>query len=194
MTTLQKPKKRKTPWVRRIVSTLILLALIALLVFLVARGVIWIRGVFQEGRDEAAESAVPKPVVIEQCAATSLDISLEPTESFVEEGAGVRVSVSVTNTGEADCKITQAQLGVQLVGDNEVLWEPGACSEAMQESMLLLAPGQPWSTTLRWDGLRYFECAVPQSGMPAVVGEGSYLLEARVLGGKTRASVPLVVQ
>lgn len=195
MSAPRKKQKRKTLWVRRIVSTLILLGILALIVFLLVKAVTWIGGVFQSGRQTVAEQTTPRPVVIEECLPSALTVTLVPEKSVALEGAGVNISMTVENTGDVDCKISEAQIGLQLTGQEHVLWNPGSCSEAMQNKMLLLAPGQPWSTTVVWDGQAHSGCDAGQSGPgPVVLGEGTYQLEARVLGGEARGSAPLVIQ
>lgn len=191
---------RKTPWARRIISTLILLALLAGLVagvvFAGIKVASWLGTVFQTEHQAAAERAAPKPVDIRPCLSADLEITLTPSSVVIEEGAGLDVGFSVVGKGEDDCSFLPTDAGVELVAETGPIWTPTACSAALADKTLLLTKGVPWSTALSWDGLVYADCAaVPfaDSGASTVAPVGTYTLQSGGAGGKALVASQIVI-
>lgn len=172
-----RPRKKKVPWVRRIVSTTVLLLVLVGLVFGVVKLGGWVKGLLSAEHARTTEVATIKPVVIEACSAKDLGISVTPSVSSVQEGQGFDVAVTLENTGSEDCSFDLSTLAVSLEGTGGAVWTPTACSETWDKS-LLLGVGKSWAATLTWDGLVYADCVVVQhSGAAATPMEGSYALK-----------------
>lgn len=172
-----RPRKKRVPWVRRIVSTTILLLVLVALVFGVVKLGGWVKGVLSEEHSRTTEVATIKPVVIDACTPQDLTISVTPNVVSVQEGQGFNVAVSLVNKGAEDCSFDLSTLMVILDGAGGAVWTPTACSAAWDKS-LLLGAGKSWSTTLTWDGLVYADCAqVQNAGGAATPMEGQYALK-----------------
>ncbi len=177
--------KKKTPWVRRIVSSLILLAIVIGLVFLIVKAVSAVTGMLSDHHVKTTESSAPRPVEINPCSADQLQITLEPSETIVSQGRGFQTAVIVENTGEVDCSLNTTDVHVVLTAQSkpgasaETIWSPTECTPEW-EKMLLLSPNQTWSGTLKWEGYVYEGCDV--SGLDyggAVPEPGIYILSAQ---------------
>ncbi len=188
MSTKRKPP-RKTPWARRIISSLILLAALALLIFLGVKAAGWLTQIFHAGREVAEEQAAKPVFVLSECTAKDVDVTLSPASNQILEGGSLEIGITAQAAGDGDCYLTQAELGIALtMGDTEI-WNPGECSEELQAKTLLLSVGQPWVSTLTWDG-RVWDGCEPGSVAP----EGPYLLGAWVKGSSPTSTSVIEVQ
>lgn len=172
-----RPRKKKVPWLRRIISTTILLLVLVGLIFGIVKLGGWVKGVLSEEHSRATETATIKPVVIEGCTSKDLTISVTPSVVSVQEGNGFDVAVSLVNKGGEDCSFDLSTLVISLEGPGGAVWTPTACTPTWGKN-LLLGAGKSWSTTLTWDGLVHADCApVQNAGAAATPMEGSYALK-----------------
>lgn len=169
-------KKRKTPWVRRIVSTLILLFVLALIVWGLVKIGGWVKSILAEEHQRTSQGAVIQPVVIGPCSADALRVTVTPTSTSVQEGQGFDASVLVENAGTDDCSFSLSALEVTLGSDNGLIWTPSACVPLDKE--LLLGAGKSWSTTFTWDGHVYADCELVKiDGFGSTPMTGTYTLK-----------------
>lgn len=190
-------RKRKTPWVRRIVSTLILLALLAGLVFLVFKAVIWVGDYFKSEHQKNTELTTLQPVTYESCGEEDVSVSLIPGATTITQGEGIDVVMSIENVRGEACTMTPGDVSVsaQLGGDS--VWTPVACSSVLSEMPLLLAPDHPWSRTLSWDGKAYVDCEVATTGDDGAsmnAAKGTYELRYSVFGGESKIAANLTIE
>ncbi len=170
-------KKRKTPWVRRIVSTLILLLVLALLLWGLVKIGGWVKTILTDEHERATQGAVIEPAVIEPCSSDALRVTVTPVLTAVQEGEGFDVSVAVENVGASDCSFSLSTLEITLGSENGLLWTPSACTSSWDKE-LLLGAGKSWSTSLAWDGHVYADCElVKVDGFGATPMEGTYTLK-----------------
>lgn len=172
-----RPPTKKVPWMRRIISTTILLLVLVGLIFGAVKLGGWVKGILSDEHARTTEVATIKPVVIEACAAPDLGITVTPSVASVQEGYGFDVAVSLVNSGSEDCSFDLSTLVVSLEGPGGPVWTPSACA-ANWDKNLLLGAGKSWATTLTWDGLVYADCVLVQhSGGSATPMEGAYALK-----------------
>lgn len=190
-------RKRKVPWVRRIVSTLILLALVAGILFLVFRVVSWVGSYFQEEHQKNTELTTLQPVSYETCSAKDVSVTLTPDAATVLQGEGTNVVLSMSNTGNEPCLMSPGNVSVSMVLGGDTIWTPTACTSGLTDLTLLLSSDQPWSKTLSWDGKAYLECEVVKTGeddSPMNAAKGTYELRYAVLGTESKIGANVTVE
>lgn len=192
---------RRTPWLRRIVSTLVLLAVLAAVIwglFVVgSKAVNWVGTMFRDEHQRTQERATPQAVVIEDCTATNIEVTLNPTTTAPPEGAGMEVEMVVVNRGEAECALVASDISVELLAGTDPVWSPTACSSALADLQLLLSPAEPWSRVLGWDGNVYSGCEVvmiEDGATSQAAGEGTYDLSVQLPGGSRESKMKIEVQ
>lgn len=193
----KKPKKRKTPWLRRIISTLILLGLIVALVFFLIWFVQWVGDIFREEHDRASRATIPQAVEVKECSLDTLQLMLTPDALQVPEGQPLSAELSIATTGDEACSFDTSRVTVQLGSADLSVWTPTACQESWGTT-LLLSKDVPWQTSFNWNGQLYQDCQAvsvgeenPQPGTPP---EGVYNLDAFVAGTETRSANQITIQ
>lgn len=201
-------RPRKVPWARRIVSTLVLLVLLAGLIFLIVKAFGWVGGLLSAEHEKSTEQAAIKPVSIAECSGEDLKVSLYPATTVLDEGVGFDVAVSIENMGDADCSVQTSDVNVLLTpagsfgvqgeggkssspSEATAIWSPSACGGEWAKT-LLLRPGQSWTGDLKWNGLVYRGCEASADG--AAAPEGTYSLTAQAPGQSTPQAVSIQVR
>ena len=194
MATTNSKRKRKVPWARRIISTVVLVALLVGVVFAGVKAVGWVMGVLSEEHARATDVATPKPVEILPCSADDLNVTLSPSAGVVDEGIGFELGVEIQNRGSIDCSVETSEVEIQLAQASTVVWSPSVCVPEWSRTQLLAA-GESWSGTLAWNGHVYEGCeAVASDTGGATAPAGTYTLTALAPGGKTPQTVSIQVR
>lgn len=181
-------------WVRRVVSTTLVLAALALLVFGAVTFVQFLIGKYSVEQQERSSAVRPTPITILECTNQNLRVTTraQPTDPGV--GEGFDLDVRVRNKGKDACSLDTGALRISLVTGEDTVWEPTTCSSDW-ERQLLLSPKTDWEAELRWDGKVYDDCEPvkdPESGEDLVALDGTYRVEVTANG--TRLPAPTVVQ
>lgn len=194
----KRPSKREL-YVRRTVSTLVLLLVLVLLVCLGWWVVRYIGGLFgeqQSGIQSYTESA-QSSLAIPTCTADDLSLSLEAASSTMAAGDSQEFTVTVENLTDVPCSISTSQILVQLTtgADDESVWVGSECSDSWTKTLLLSAD-QPWSGTLTWDGYVYDQCEVATNddGDALTAGAGAYVGHIYFEGDEVGGGTPIVVE
>lgn len=162
-----------------------------------SKAVNWVGTMFRDEHQRTQERATPQPVVIEDCTAANIEVTLNPTTTAPPEGAGMDVEMVVVNRGEAECALVASDISVELLAGTDPVWSPIACSSALADLQLLLAPGEPWSRVLGWDGNVYSGCditTIDDGAANLAAGEGTYDLSVQLPGGTREAKAKIEVQ
>ncbi len=190
--TLRKVSKGEL-WTRRIISTAVLLALVAGVVFAAVKLVGWVSGMLSTEQVKATQSSVPKQATIGSCEPSDLSVVLTPSSTALDQGTGLDVGIELQTEGESDCSFNTEDLSIKLAVEGEIVWTPTACSSSWAR-LLLLSPGQPWSSSISWDGVAYVDCEAAMvpgpdnedgsagAKVPAYAAIGMYDLTASVSG------------
>lgn len=196
-------RPQKKPWARRIITTSALILIIAALVYGIVAGVRHVGTLIQDHEQTTEEATLAAPVEIPECAAPDVDFSLSVNPSVAKVGQSVEVDLELANVGEKPCSLNSGEITLQLKGDGDVFWEPIKCDKEWGIP-LLLAPGQPWSTSLEWDGLTQVDCETVMvewqeaSGEPwfeahqMAPGKGTFKMIAKLEGGE-EAKADLII-
>lgn len=186
MSSQKKSKVTPSMWVRRIISTGILLVLVALLgTWLWNFG----SGILDRGRDALNEQHQKStaatehgPIQIEDCSPKDVELRVKPEADTIKKGNGTRVSVEVKNQGKAQCIIPEGEIQIALSVGGDDVWQPSECDSPWHPT-LLLGTEKSWESTLEWDGNVYVDCKTATSGKgkkkaPIQADVGMYDLEA----------------
>lgn len=188
-TSPRKPAGGQVPpslWVRRIVTGLGLLLIIALLVWGIAKAV---SAVTKSSTPEAAPSASATPtptptatvtrsgtaalqdgeqatadgivdaegrVRIPACA--SADLTVRPTISGGEVGQAQNISVAIENRAGVACSFEFGHIDFKISTGDETVYDGSKCQRDRESATLLLVPGDTWNGGLTWDGGLYSGC------------------------------------
>ena len=194
MATTNSKRKRRVPWGRRIISLVVLAALLAGLIFAGVKAFGWVMGLLNEEHARVTDVSTPKPVEILPCAADDLNLTLTPSAGVVDEGMGFDLGVQIENRGSTDCSVETSEVKIQLAGSSTVVWSPSECVPEWSRT-LLLAEGESWTGTLSWNGHIYEGCeAVAQETGGATASAGTYTLTALPAGAKTPQTVSIQVR
>lgn len=191
---------------RRIVSSLILLALLVGLIALIVGIVKWVGGILSAENEKNISRTVAERVEIDACQPADLSLTVTPSQTKIAEGASMSVSLVILNAGEKECSFSLADLDVTLGNSERDVWTPTAC--AQDQRLLLLAPEQPWETSFAWDGALWKDCerqminvasdnddgSQNTKSIAATPPEGTYDLVVSVAGLKRPITEVITVQ
>ncbi len=195
---------RVTPgmWVRRIVSLVVLAALLVGLIVLAVRGWGLVSGLLSDQHAKTTQATQVGPVEIGECVGEDLKLRVVPSAETVDEGAGMEVKVRLENDGKLDCTVEPGAVNVTLAMGDEDVWTPTACHPEWHPR-LLLGEGQKWEGTLGWDGGVYVDCVAStylvdtyegQVEVQATAGSGMYTLRAEYGDGESSDKVKVEVR
>lgn len=181
-------KRRPRIWLRRIISTTLLLAVIAGIGYLLYLFGMWVWGSLHESRAASAEATTPRPTVIESCTADDLTASLVPNSRnlYVSEGMTVQFKLEVQKGKE--CSLDPAEINVSLTSDDYPIWTPTKC--APSTDVLLLAEGASYSRELVWDARIYENCEQVADLFAEV---GTYELSTKIGAATVGTPIKIVV-
>lgn len=149
--------KKGEMWARRIISSLLLLAVLAGLIWLL----VWVWGYLSEkmGADDApqSQSSEAESLEIPTCDPDSLEAKIVAKPTKPEVGEGSELTVTIVNSGAKDCQVEAKDLSVQMIEGDEVIWSPVACTNSWDRT-LLLSSKLTWTGKLNWDGKVYSDC------------------------------------
>lgn len=183
--------KKKEMWIRRTVSTTILLLIVVLIIFAVSK----VAAGRSAKKADKAESVQQEQSAAEilTCAAKDLNgaISFEP--GVIGVGQETKANLEVRNLGSSACKMSTDDLQAKMVTGQDEVWFPSSCSAAWSKPLLLDA-GQTWSTQMVWDGHLYSDCEAKKNeeGTQLLAQPGTYQLEV-TYNGAPLAQQPLVI-
>lgn len=175
-------------WVRRIISTVILLALLAGIGYLVYMFVTWVGTNLSQTREAAVAVSAPQSVDISECQPDEIDIRMKatPTQLYVSQGMNVTVTVSTKNpTG---CLLTEDTLAVELTSGTYQVWTPTACAANKED--LLLADGIKTDMQFDWDARIYEQCEQVED---LFAEAGTYQLSVQVDGKPVGEKIPITI-
>ncbi len=112
-------------------------------------------------------------VTIPRCAEAELDYSATAVQTTV--GAGEKLETSIENRSKVACSTALGRLSLQILTGDQTVYDSAQCESRDETATpLLLAPNEPWTGTIDWDGLVYTNgCSAPEGGaQPA--SEGTY--------------------
>jgi hypothetical protein len=172
-------------WRRRAVALLAVVALVAVLGWLLGRvgggdGDVLAGPAPTPSASQAAPStpaATPAPVAA--CGDDVLEVEATAQAANAPVGAGTRLQLTVRNTGAVPCTRALGQGAVELVvtsGDDRV-WSSDDCAPGGDEGVVELAPGQVQTARATWSGTRSAAGCPPDQ---PVAQPGTYRVTARV--------------
>lgn len=182
-------------WVRRVISTALLLGLLVAIIFGVVKGYGAIHARLSDHQDKVAVETGNVPVSISECRFGDLDVHLDPEPVTAPVGEGFKLKISVKNTGLEECSLHTERLQIEMLTGDHAVWSPTECSQSWQRQLLLPANGT-WEVSRTWDGNIYEGCDAATRGdeeRPLVADDGTYLLQARLLGRQVTPETPVVV-
>ena len=187
--TPRKPGGGQVPpslWVRRIVTGLGLLVIIALVVWGIAKAVSAVTkssaleatpsasatpsptptatvtrsgtAALQDGEQATADGIVDAEgrVRIPTCA--SADLTVRPTISGGEVGQARNISVAIENRAGVACSFEFGHIDFKISSGDETVYDGSKCQRDRESATLLLIPGDTWNGGLTWDGELYSGC------------------------------------
>ncbi len=194
MSTTKPPVGRQSPKVyrrRRILLVVILLAVIVVIVLIVVRP-------GSSNGDQAgaptgtatapAQSSTPVPSATADSACSSSNVTVGAITDAQTYAAGQlpKLSLSLTNTGSAPCKINAgtAQQVFTITSGTETYWKSTDCQKNATNTEVVLQPGKTVTTgsPITWDRTRS-DPATCSANRPQVPAAGaSYHLQTSVAG------------
>lgn len=188
-TSPRKPAGGQVPpslWVRRIVTGLGLLLIIALLVWGIAKAVSAVTksstpeatpsasatptptptatvtrsgtAALQDGEQATADGIVDAEGRVRIPACASADLTVRPTISGGEVGQAQNISVAIENRAGVACSIEFGHIDFKISTGDETVYDGSKCQRDRESATLLLVPGDTWNGGLTWDGGLYSGC------------------------------------
>ncbi len=129
----------------------------------------------------ASDSAAPSASATTSPAGGSCDagdvvVAAQAASQSPKVGAGTSFTLSVTNKGSSACTrdVGPGANELRLTSGGTLAWSSDHCNPSTAAKVVTLEPGQPWSTTLTWNGNRSKAGCGAAQAAPA----GSYQLIA----------------
>ena len=188
-TSPRKPAGGQVPpslWVRRIVTGLGLLLIIALLVWGIAKAVSAVTksstpeatpsasatptptptatvtrsgtAALQDGEQATADGIVDAEGRVRIPACASADLTVRPTISGGEVGQAQNISVAIENRAGVACSFGFGHIDFKISTGDETVYDGSKCQRDRESATLLLVPGDTWNGGLTWDGGLYSGC------------------------------------
>ena len=185
----RKPAGGQVPpslWVRRIVTGLGLLLIIALLVWGIAKAVSAVTkssapeatpsasatptptptatvtrsgtAALQDGEQATADGIVDAEGRVRIPACASADLTVRPTISGGEVGQAQNISVAIENRAGVACSFEVGHIDFKISTGDETVYDGSKCQRDRESATLLLVPGDTWNGGLTWDGGLYSGC------------------------------------
>ena len=185
----RKPAGGQVPpslWVRRIVTGLGLLVIIALIVWGIAKAVSAVTkssaseatpsasatpsptptatvarsgtAALQEGEQATADGIVDAEGRVRIPACASADLTVRPTISGGEVGQAQNISVAIENRAGVACSFEFGHIDFKISTGEETVYDGSKCQRDRESATLLLIPGDTWNGGLTWDGGLYSGC------------------------------------
>ena len=177
--------RKVTPgmWVRRIVSTLILIALLVLVIFVGSKLVGFGHSKLSERQQEMQAAEQNLPVTIRDCGSSDLQVTVTPQVTAATVGEGFVTNVRVAGKTAEACRFSTSDLDLTLQMGKQTVWSPTKCSKSW-DTVLLLGADSSCEKTLKWKGNLYSECKAQKNadGQNLVADPGKYFFEGTLLG------------
>lgn len=188
-TSPRKPAGGQVPpslWVRRIVTGLGLLLIIALLVWGIAKAVSAVTksstpeatpsasatptptptatvtrsgtAALQDGEQATADGIVDAEGRVRIPACASADLTVRPTISGGEVGQAQNISVAIENRAGVACSFEFGHIDFKISTGDETVYDGSKCQRDRESATLLLVPGDTWNGGLTWDDGLYSGC------------------------------------
>lgn len=188
-TSPRKPAGGQVPpslWVRRIVTGLGLLVIIALIVWGIAKAVSAVTkssasettpsvsatpsptptatvtrsgtAALQDGEQATADGIVDAEGRVRIPACASADLTVRPTISGGEVGQAQNISVAIENRAGVACSFEFGHIDFKISTGDETVYDGSKCQRDRESATLLLVPGDTWNGGLTWDGGLYSGC------------------------------------
>ena len=188
-TSPRKPAGGQVPpslWVRRIITGLGLLVIIALIVWGVAKAVSAVTkssapeatpsasatptptptatvtrsgtAALQDGEQATADGIVDAEGRVRIPACASADLTVRPTISGGEVGQAQNISVAIENRAGVACSFEFGHIDFKISTGDETVYDGSKCQRDRESATLLLVPGDTWNGGLTWDGGLYSGC------------------------------------
>ena len=185
----RKPAGGQVPpslWVRRIVTGLGLLVIIALIVWGIAKAVSAVTkssaseatpsasatpsptptatvtrsgtAALQEGEQATVDGIVDAEGRVRIPACASADLTVRPTISGGEVGQAQNISVAIENRAGVACSFEFGHIDFKISTGDETVYDGSKCQRDRESATLLLIPGDTWNGGLTWDGGLYSGC------------------------------------
>lgn len=185
----RKPAGGQVPpslWVRRIVTGLGLLVIIALIVWGIAKAVSAVTkssaseatpsasatpsptptatvtrsgtAALQDGEQATADGIVDAEGRVRIPACASADLTVRPTISGGEVGQAQNISVAIENRAGVACSFEFGHIDFKISTGDETVYDGSKCQRDRESATLLLIPGDTWNGGLTWDGGLYSGC------------------------------------
>lgn len=175
-------------WVRRIVTGLGLLLIVALLIWGIAKGVSTLTKSKEAEPQPQPTSAQPTPTATATGAASlkdgetassdgivdadgrvripacaPADLTVRPSVSDTLVGQTQNVSVAIENRAGVACSFEFGQIDLKILSGDETVYDGSKCQRDRTSAILLLVPGDTSNGGLSWDGGLYSGCT-PRDG------------------------------
>ena len=188
-TSPRKPAGGQVPpslWVRRIVTGLGLLVIIALIVWGITKAVSAVTkssaseatpsvsatpsptptatvtrsgtAALQDGEQATADGIVDAEGRVRIPACASADLTVRPTISGGEVGQAQNISVAIENRAGVACSFEFGHIDFKISTGDETVYDGSKCQRDRESATLLLVPGDTWNGGLTWDGGLYSGC------------------------------------
>ena len=193
------PQPPKVYWRRRLILGLGALAVIVIIILIIVRP--------GSGSPASAPKPGASPSVTPSTAASTagagaacvpakiklVAVTDKTTYASTEQP---KISMSITNTGTADCTINLGSTQQELVitSGSETIWDSKDCQTAPVDSPATLKPGVAVTTpAIPWDRTRSSKTTCDASRPPVTAGGASYHLGVKVGALSSKATVQFLL-
>jgi hypothetical protein len=101
-----------------------------------------------------APSVQASPGAAPACTDAQVGVTASTVSASTAVGAGLELSMTVTNTSETPCTrdVGAGANELRVISGPALVWSSDFCNPSEDADVQVLEPGQPWTTTLTWPG------------------------------------------
>ena len=174
-------------YIRRVVSSIVILVLLSLIAWGLVTFITWIWGLISANQGDQTQVATSTPVSISTCTASDVDVVVVPSSTKLAVAEGMTVVVRVSAKAGVECGLEPDTLDLTLAASGYPVWTPSKCSAP--EDVKLIAKGLEFEREYTWEARVYESCE--QVG-DLYADIGMFDLTAKV-GGKTAETMKIEV-
>jgi hypothetical protein len=202
MSTFRKPVGPQPPkvyWRRRLLVGLGALAVIVIVILIVFRpgsGATAPKADAPVGKSSSTASPSPSAATGAACVPARLKLVAVTDKTTYGAGEQPQISMSITNTGSADCTMNLGSTQQELIitSGSEQIWDSKDCQTAPVDTPSTLKPNVPITTPpIPWDRTRSSATTCDKTRPAVTAGGASYHLGVKMGDLKSKQTVQFIL-
>jgi hypothetical protein len=196
------PQAPKVYWRRRLIvglGALAVIVIVFLIVFRPGSGATAPKSGATGGKSSSTTTpspSAPAPAAGAACVPSKLKLVAVTDKTIYGAGEQPQISMSITNTGQADCTMNLGSTQQELIvtSGSEQIWDSKDCQSAPVDAPSILKPNVAITTPpIPWDRTRSAAATCQKSRPPVTAGGASYHLSVKMGNLTSKQTVQFIL-